>query len=65
MIEKASILRLYRRLTGWLLINNMFVIYSRIADKTKETKQMLQERIDDREGFNTEAVQTVDWLVVY
>ena len=23
---------------------------------------MLQEEIDDREGFNTEAVQTVDWL---
>ena len=43
----------------------MFVIYCRIADKTKETKQMLQEEIDDREGFNTEAVQTVDWLVVY
>ena len=41
----------------------MFVIYCRIADKTKETKQMLQEEIDDREGFNTEAVQTVDWLV--
>ena len=43
----------------------MFVIYSRIADKTKKTKQMLQEEIDDREGFNTEAVQTVDWLIVY
>ena len=41
----------------------MFVIFCRIADKTKETKQMLQEEIDDREGFNTEAVQTVDWLV--
>ena len=24
---------------------------------------MLQEEIDDREGFNTEAVQTVDWLI--
>ena len=34
------------------------MIYCRIADKTKETKQMLQEEIDDREGFNTEAVQT-------
>ena len=43
----------------------MFVIYCRIADKTKATKQMLQEEIDYREGFNTEAVQTVDCLVVY
>ena len=43
----------------------MFVINCRIADKTKETMQMLQEEIDDREGFNTEAVQKVDWLVVY
>ena len=42
----------------------MCVIYCRIVDKTKETKQMLQEEIDDREGFNTEAVQKVDWLVV-
>ena len=65
MIEKDSTLKLYRRLTGLLFINNMFVIYCRIADKTKETKQMLQEEIDDREGFNTEAVQTVDWPVVY
>ena len=23
---------------------------------------MLQEEIDDREGFNTEARQTIDWL---
>ena len=43
----------------------MFVIYSRIADKTKETRQMLQEEIDERKGFNTEAVQIVGWLVVY
>ena len=34
----------------------------RIADKSKESKQLLQEEIDDREGFTTEAVQTVDWL---
>ena len=34
----------------------------RVGDQVREQKQLLQEEIDDREGFNTEAIQTVEWL---
>lgn len=41
--------------------NIVFWLY-RIGDRACEQKQLLQEEIDDREGFNTEAQQTVEWL---
>ena len=50
----------YTYLRGGTYYSSFFC--HRIADKSKESKQLLQEEIDDREGFTTEAVQTVDWL---
>lgn len=52
----------FQILSGKLQNFDLFSSVSRIADGACEMRQVLQEEIDDREGFNNEAKQTVEWL---